>query len=430
MASGVLQSFLGALQASISILLVIFYGVLANQYKLLDGASSKKISKVCVHMFLPALLITKVGNELHADTGTRYIPILIWSLFFILVSVGIGLLAVKLFKFPAYVTPALAFNNTTSLPLLLIESLEFTGILDNLLTDGDTVSKAISRAESYFLVCALVSNSLVFALGPRLLAADKEPEQEDHDDEDDEAEQNGAANGDVEQGEDDDEQTSLLPNRVRKTQDKFQARASRLGKRFWDKLSPRTQGVLSFLSDFANPPLIGAVLGAILGLVPPLHRVFFNDSEEGGIFKAWLTQSISKIGQLFVTLQVVVVGVSLSASLRKVKRGEDKGLPWGSTLFILGIRFIIWPVLSIAIIWVLATKTNFLRDDPILWFAMALMPTGPPAMILVAMAEVSGAGEHEKMTISKILTLSYAASPLMALTVVGALYASQAAISK
>ena len=76
MANGILQSFLGALQASISILLVIFYGVLANQYKLLDGASSKKISKVCVHMFLPALLITKVGNELHADTGTRYIPIL------------------------------------------------------------------------------------------------------------------------------------------------------------------------------------------------------------------------------------------------------------------------------------------------------------------------------------------------------------------
>lgn len=291
--------------------------------------------------------------------------------------------------------------------MLLIESLEYTGILDKLLTDGDTVSKAISRAESYFLVCALVSNSLTFALGPRLLAADKKPEQEDQDDEESEAEQNGDANGDVEQGEDDDdEQTSLLPNRVRKNQDKFQARASRLGKQIWDKIPPRGQGVLSFMSDFANPPLIGAVIGAILGLVPPLHRIFFNDSEEGGIFKAWLTQSISKIGQLFVTLQVVVVGVSLSASLRKVKRGEDKALPWGSTLFILGIRFILWPVLSIAIIWLLATKTNLLLDDPVLWFAMALMPTGPPAMILVAMAEVSGADEDEKMTISKILTVS------------------------
>ncbi len=76
MPEGFLASFLGAVQACLSILLVIFYGVLATQFKLLDGPSAKKISKVCVRMFLPALLITKVGSELHADTGTRYIPIL------------------------------------------------------------------------------------------------------------------------------------------------------------------------------------------------------------------------------------------------------------------------------------------------------------------------------------------------------------------
>ena len=76
MASGVGQSFLGALQASVSMLLVIFYGVVATQFKLLDKGSATKISTVCVRLFLPALLITKVGSELHADRGTRYIPIL------------------------------------------------------------------------------------------------------------------------------------------------------------------------------------------------------------------------------------------------------------------------------------------------------------------------------------------------------------------
>lgn len=34
------------------------------------------------------------------------------------------------------------------------------------------------------------------------------------------------------------------------------------------------------------------------------------------------------------------------------------------------------------------------------------MPAGPPAMKLVAMADVSGADENDKMTISKILTVS------------------------
>lgn len=76
MPSGLLQAFLGALQACLSILLVISYGVIASQFRLLDGPSSKKISKICVRMFLPALLITKVGSELHAGTGTRYLPIL------------------------------------------------------------------------------------------------------------------------------------------------------------------------------------------------------------------------------------------------------------------------------------------------------------------------------------------------------------------
>ena len=76
MSNNLLSSFLGALQASLSVLLVIFYGVLASQFQLLDGPSAKKISTVCVRLFLPALLITKVGSELHAGTGTRYVPIL------------------------------------------------------------------------------------------------------------------------------------------------------------------------------------------------------------------------------------------------------------------------------------------------------------------------------------------------------------------
>jgi len=69
-------SFLGALQASLSVLLVISYGVVAAQFDLLKGSSTKQISTLCVRMFLPALLITNVGSQLHADTGIRYVPIL------------------------------------------------------------------------------------------------------------------------------------------------------------------------------------------------------------------------------------------------------------------------------------------------------------------------------------------------------------------
>lgn len=60
--------FLGALQASIAVLLTIFAGVIASQFQLIGVDSSKEISKVAVRLFLPALLIVNVGSQLHSDT--------------------------------------------------------------------------------------------------------------------------------------------------------------------------------------------------------------------------------------------------------------------------------------------------------------------------------------------------------------------------
>jgi predicted permease len=56
MSNGLIPSFLGALQASLSVLLVIFYEVIAAQFKLLDAPTGKTISSICVKIFLPALL--------------------------------------------------------------------------------------------------------------------------------------------------------------------------------------------------------------------------------------------------------------------------------------------------------------------------------------------------------------------------------------
>lgn len=60
--------FLGALQASVAVLLTILAGVIASQFQLIGIDSSKEISKVAVRLFLPALLIVNVGSQLHSDT--------------------------------------------------------------------------------------------------------------------------------------------------------------------------------------------------------------------------------------------------------------------------------------------------------------------------------------------------------------------------
>ena len=329
----------------------------------------------------------------------------------------LGFVATRLFKLPSWITPAICFNNTTSLPLLLIESLDTTGILSRLLaSDSDTTSAAVKRAKSYFLVCAVVGNSLTFALGPRLLDGEESPDEEEEEQKKSQVNGTGEAHHeeDMEQGQQNghdidtaDEETSLLPDSVVRRSERAGRKYYAEGKHYWDRFPSWLRSFLNFSYAFLNAPLIGAVIGAIIGLAPPLHRAFFNTQQEGGIFNAWLTTSVQNIGNLFATLQVVVVGVKLSSSLRKMKRGEDSGsVPWKPTLFVLIVRFIIWPVISIAVIYALAAKTNLLSEDPMLWFAMMLMPTGPPAMKLTALADVNGSDEEEKMSIAKFLTVS------------------------
>ncbi|KAF2677837.1 hypothetical protein K458DRAFT_395478 [Lentithecium fluviatile CBS 122367] len=434
MASELLVPFVGAIEAAVSVLLTIFFGVLAAQCNLLSPTAAKEISRLCVRMFLPALLIYKIGSNLQQDTGVRYVPILIWSITYTLLSLGIGTIACRIFKAPSWVKLACCFNNTTSLPLLLIQSLGATGILNSIILDGDTSAAALDRAESYFLVSAMVSNSLTFALGPRLLRpSDEDAPDDDKDDADDgELGEDGEDADAMERGPDGiiDEETSLLPQRLVRHTNHVERRGYRGTLRWMDRLPPWLQTFLDFAFQFANAPLIGAIVGAVIGLTPPLHRLFFNDSNEGGYLNAWLTSAVKNIGDLFASTQIIVVGVKLSQSLRKMKAGEDSGVvPKASLAFITFIRFVFWPLVSIPFIWVLATKTSLLNGDPILYFVLMLMPTGPPAMILVALTDVVKSPEEEKMAIAKLLTISYSITPLICFAVVGALKATESAIS-
>ncbi|KAI4204104.1 MAG: hypothetical protein LQ346_001680 [Caloplaca aetnensis] len=266
-------------------------------------------------------------------------------------------------------------------------SLQSTGILKTLLmSDTDTPDDALNRAKSYFLVCAIVSNSLTFSLGPRLLDHEEAPDPDQYEgknqpqieDRSVTAEQDpheGQANGHV--NEEATENTSLLPEYVVRRGEEVQEISNRHGKHVWHQLSPRTRSLLDLLYAFLNAPLIGAIIGATIGLAPPLHQAFFNEPQQGGFFKAWLTSCIENVGSLFAALQVVVVGVKLSKCLRKMKR----------------------------VIYLLTVRTNALPYDPILFFCMMLMPAGPPAMAISSLAETNDSSEEDKMAISKFLII-------------------------
>ncbi|KAF8193880.1 auxin efflux carrier [Mycena galopus ATCC 62051] len=448
--SGFADTFLAAIQASLSVLLVIFYGAIAASVKILTPANTKPISKICVRIFLPALLITHIGADLHAGSAGRYGIVLLWAVICHLVSFILGTIVHLGFGLPDWTTVALMFNNTISYPLLLITALDETGpILSSLIVTDESSSAAIARAKSYFLVFSSVSSCLTFAIGPRLVDSEHGAENKDADStgEDDDDELDADAT----------EHTSLLSG-VRSTftpsfthtaffpsrrSASFAAtspttptptpahthRPALIPAEHWRRLHPRTKWSLSLLADFLNAPLLGALIGVLIGLTPPLHRAFFSPSTEGGIFTAWLTAALKNVGGLFVTLPVVVAGVSLYGALHPARGESGVKLPWGPLLLILTVRFVLWPVLSIGTIYTLASRTHLLGKDPMVWFAMMLMPTGPPAPMLVALVQVSNPGGEEEKIVSKLLAICYLISPILSFTVVGSLRASEACIT-
>ena len=428
--TGLFDSFLAAIQASLSVLLVISYGGIAAHLGLLDNASTKAISKVCVRIFLPALLMFNIGAQLHLENANRYLVVFIWAIACHFISFVIGIVAHLWLGMPDWTTVALMFNNTTSYPLLLIGALDETGILRALIVTDESTTAMVARAKSYFLVFATVSSCLTFAVGPRLIDSEHAP---DHD----ETKEGADEHDDLEQQyyDQDNERTGLLqspathtpgsgagerrsslsaftsgvkyaentffpstrrssivPSQTRQSTRRSSfatqkaRRASIVPEKHWYKLGPRGKWWMLFISDFFNAPLVGAIIGTIIGLVPTLHRAFFNDTYEGGIFTAWLTASLKSIGGLFVPLPVVVAGVSLYTAMKEARKASTEGgetdksksMPWIPVTFILVIRFVIWPIGSIFFVYWVAKHGTIFGSDPMLWFALMLMVSFNP----------------------------------------------------
>ncbi|KAI5782651.1 membrane transport protein-domain-containing protein [Geopyxis carbonaria] len=406
--SALTTSLLGAFQASLSVLLTLSYGVLAARMKLLSPATARDISSLCATLFLPALLLTNIGSNLSPSNVTNYVPVLLWSVAYALISALLGK-AIQMLggkHIPDWVLPACTFNNTTSLPLLLTEALASTGVLKGIVVGGEDVGAAVERAKSYFLVNSMVSNAATFAVGPKLLDA-----RENDDDDDEDGDQT--------------EESPLLPRPVAA---KVKAAEDRIRTHFHALPTP-VQRPLKFLGTLINPTLIGAFVAVTVGLIPALRTLLFADFQDGGYFNAWLTSSLKNIGDLFTALQMFVVGSKLNSAFfgddeedeEEEEDGGDGDTAVGYAAFwsVFAVRFVFWGAVSTPLIYALA-KRGVLDSDPILWFAMAMMPVGPPAMILSALTDVAGLNKTGKLQVARMLGGMYIVSPIIFLQVVAA----------
>jgi predicted permease len=359
MPSAIVKSLLGAFQAVFSVLLTLSYGVFAARFGMVDPRTAKNISSLCVNMFLPALLITNVGNQINTHNFINYIPAFIWAGVYCVVSIILGKIATKLFKLPSWVVPACAFNNRTSLPLLMTQSLKSTNILESIA--GNDVSDAVERAQSYFLINSMVSNVITFSIGQKLLGSDIMEENEDGDGN---SQQNNCSD-DEQAG----ESSSLLPKPITSRM----AAAEDTASTQFNYLPQKVQSILLYIQSLISPTLLGAVLALVIGLTPPAHKAFFAETAQGGWLNAWFVSSLRNIGELFTSLQMFVVGSKLSDSFTPPRGLPSPRPPVKAIIVIFAIRFVFWGLISIPFIYFLAAKTQLLAADPMLWWSLMLV---------------------------------------------------------
>ncbi|KAI0812764.1 membrane transport protein-domain-containing protein [Irpex lacteus] len=405
-------AFLGAFEGSISVLLTLFAGWYVGRIGILDHQSVRRISKLCSNLFLPCLIVEQMGPELTASNISKLWIIPIWGVVSTVLAHLVGWLGQKVFRTPYWVIVASGRPNSSALPLLLLQSLESTGILNVLGSPGEDSSKLLDRGKSYILLNVVIQQSITFQIAPAVLKLDDGKHQD---------EEQGPASltpavrkpaGRLNPVVQDRERVGLLQNYdgisyggrgQGEEEGDFPAALAAIEDQpdiHW----PRSIGVLEkpvkATLDWMSAPLIGAVIALLLGIIPPLHKLFFT--EESAVYSS-LTQAVENLGELYVALQMFVVGTQL-ALLPGVKPS------FKATTFSMLVRFLLMPGVSLLFVWATAGRGWYV-DDKLVWFLLVLIPSGPSAMVL---ANVSELVDVDQGPIAGYLTISYLFSPLMA----------------
>lgn len=181
-----------------------------------------------------------------------------------------------------------------------------------------------------------------------------------------------------------------------------------------NKPAPESQisKIYTHVSQFMNPAVVAGIAAVIVGVTPWLHWFFFSFS----VMATSVTPSISNIGELYPALQLFALGSKLTKPPEMPPRKT-------TIFFISSARYFIVPIISISSIWTMINfaPKNIWPQDKLLNFILMIVPVGPPAITLAAVAEIAGIPEKEVSAISRMLVYLYAVAPLVAPTVAIAL---------
>ncbi|KZP30671.1 hypothetical protein FIBSPDRAFT_1037951 [Athelia psychrophila] len=414
--SSLTATLLGALQGTLAVLLTTAAGYVAARpaFALLDRPTVARLSRIGSSLFLPLLIISSTGPQLTISSIYKLWIMLVWALLSSAVAHGLGWGELE-----------------CTLPLLLLESLKTTGVLDVFEMEG---SDTLQRARTIVLLNSIVQEIITFALGPRILHLDSKkptppptpasssealrpgvpphalglPTIQDHEHVgllDDVSDASGDEDGD----DDGDEERTIrtqvdimsgaaplaTPSKAARLLGLERAQKSTPGKTLGRGVGKTWEAAKVWM----NPALVGGLIALILGIIPPFHAAFFSS---GGVFTNTITKAADNLGGLFGALQMFTLGATLALTPSSLKAKP--------TVWVLLVRYVLMPAISMGAVWSTAGR-GWYDSDGLMWFLLILVPSGPSALLLLSVAQQ----EHvDEGPVAGFLIVAYLCAPLMA----------------
>ncbi|CAG8569959.1 9978_t:CDS:2 [Ambispora gerdemannii] len=393
-------------QSSMLILLLCLIGYWCARIGIITTTVQKGLSELIITILMPSLLFSQVGSGIDAVAIIHLWPIPVFLYLFATISGSLGLLGGKLFSFNStetkFVTASIIFNNLTHLSMGLIQNLGTTEAMQLLLwNEQDTPEKARTRGVSYTLLATLIGNLL--SLGTYLLR--KEPQNEDDE------------NNDLARALQVDEESARTAHISRKIVNEgsisestplLNPASSSHAKNF-STASRRVRDVISNVETIMNPPIYAAIAALIVGTNPFLKSLFFGKNAP---LYPIITKSMIFLGNASTPLTLLVLGAQLS-NLSRSKSGKM----FSAISWVMIARFMIMPFIGISL--VMMTRGWFL-DDPMFWFVLMMLASGPSAINCINVTQLTGAFQEE---MAALLIYSYiAVIPTLTVTVMTMFY--------
>jgi predicted permease len=263
----------------------------------------------------------------------------------------IAMITGKICKFDWYackfVAAGVIFQNTTSLPIALIQSIASTRAITLLMKEDDTPAVAASRGISFILIASLLSNLFRYSIGTWLLDASNHKHSNESDREDDDVTDTTPL-------------LSEIPHH-------HNIRGMAVGG--WHRAQ-----------EIFNPPLLAAIVALTVGIIPPLKNLFFS---EQGVFYSSLTATIRQLGQACIPMVMITLGAELYTLPRNTSASTKEMV----TAIIL-LKMLVMPIIGGAAV---LSLRQWVTDDPMLLFVLILLaasPTGKSCSFMVRMSNI------------------------------------------